>query len=119
MATPILRCPVETTLGVIGGKWKPLILYYLTQGTCRYNALKRMLPHVTPQMLTLQLRELEQDGVVHREVYAEVPPKVEYSLTELGRSLEPILLAMLAWGEAYQQRPESRDDLPQGHETAA
>jgi DNA-binding HxlR family transcriptional regulator len=104
MDAPILHCPVETTLGVIGGKWKPLILYYLTQGTRRYNALKRMLPHVTPQMLTLQLRELERDGIVERTVYAEVPPKVEYSLTALGRSLEPILLAMLAWGEAYQRR---------------
>jgi DNA-binding HxlR family transcriptional regulator len=106
MDAPILRCPVEATLDVIGGKWKPLILYYLTQGTHRYNALKRLLPHVTPQMLTLQLRELEQDGIVRRTVYAEVPPKVEYSLTDLGRSLEPILLAMLAWGEAYQQRAE-------------
>lgn len=104
METPILRCPVETTLGVIGGKWKPLILYYLIQGTRRYNALKRMLPHVTAQMLTLQLRELERDGIVQRTVYAEVPPKVEYSLTELGRSLEPILLAMLAWGETYERR---------------
>lgn len=106
MDAPILRCPVETTLGVIGGKWKPLILYYLTQGTYRYNTLKRMLPHVTAQMLTMQLRELERDGVVHRMVYAEVPPKVEYSLTDLGRSLEPILLAMLAWGEAYTQNSE-------------
>jgi len=118
MDTPILRCPVETTLGVIGGKWKPLILYYLTQGTCRYNTLKRMLPHVTAQMLTMQLRELERDGVVHRMVYAEVPPKVEYSLTDLGRSLEPILLAMLAWGEAYTQNserlgmPRARDETP-------
>jgi DNA-binding HxlR family transcriptional regulator len=103
MDAPLLRCPVETTLGVIGGKWKPLILYYLTQGTRRYNALKRLLPHVTPQMLTLQLRELEHDGIVHRQVYAEVPPRVEYSLTELGRSLEPILLAMLEWGERYQR----------------
>jgi DNA-binding HxlR family transcriptional regulator len=106
MDAPILRCPVETTLGVIGGKWKPLILYYLIQGTRRYNQLKRMLPHVTPQMLTLQLRELERDGVVVRTVYAEVPPKVEYALTELGRSLEPILLAMLDWGERYQRRGE-------------
>lgn len=115
METPILRCPVEATLGVIGGKWKPLILYYLIQGTRRYNELRRMLPHVTPQMLTLQLRELEHDGIVHRKVYPEVPPKVEYSLTELGRSLEPILLAMLAWGEAYQQRAAA----PQGAEAAA
>ena len=104
MEQPIAHCPVETTLGIIGGKWKPLILYYLTQGTRRFNELKRMLPHVTQQMLTVQLRELERDGIVHRKVYAEVPPKVEYSLTDLGRSLEPLLLAMLAWGENYQRR---------------
>jgi DNA-binding HxlR family transcriptional regulator len=97
------RCPVEVTLGVIGGKWKPLILYYLFQRTRRFNELRRMLPNVTQQMLTVQLRELERDGVVHRHVYAEVPPRVEYSLTDHGRSLEPILLAMLAWGETHQQ----------------
>ncbi len=118
MERPILRCPVETTLGIIGGKWKPLILYYLTQGTCRFNQLKRMLPDVTQQMLTLQLRELERDGIVHRKIYAEVPPKVEYSLTELGRSLEPILLAMLAWGEEYQRR-EGPGAGADGQEAAA
>jgi DNA-binding HxlR family transcriptional regulator len=103
MTTIITRCPVEITLDIIGGKWKPLIIYYLLQGTKRFNELKRMLPHVTTQMLTLQLRELERDGIVHREVYAEVPPKVEYSLTERGRSLEPIMLAMLDWGVNYLQ----------------
>lgn len=102
MSGAVLQCPVEVTLGIIGGKWKPLILYYLMQGTRRFNELKRMLPQVTPQMLTAQLRELEHDGIVHREVYAMVPPKVEYSLTGLGRSLEPLLLAMLKWGEEYQ-----------------
>lgn len=101
-----VRCPVEVTLQIVGGKWKPLILYYLLQSTRRYNELKRMLPAVTPQMLTLQLRELERDAIVHRHVYAEVPPKVEYSLTDLGHSLEPILLAMLAWGEGYLQTVE-------------
>lgn len=101
------RCPVEVTLHVIGGKWKPLILYYLFQETRRFNELRRMLPTVTQQMLTLQLRELERDGVVHRKVYAEVPPRVEYSLTERGRSLEPILLAMLDWGEAYQREAQA------------
>lgn len=95
------RCPVEVTLGVIGGKWKPLILFYLLQGTKRYNELKRLLPQVTQQMLTLQLRELEQAGIVHRKVYAEVPPKVEYSLTATGRSLEPLLQLMLEWGLQY------------------
>lgn len=110
MDATILHCPVETTLGVIGGKWKPLIIYYLTQGTCRYNALKRRLPQVTPQMLTLQLRELERDGIVQRKVYAEVPPKVEYSLTELGRSLEPLLLAMLDWGERFQRTAQQSEN---------
>ena len=99
-------CPVETTLRVIGGKWKPLIIFYLLQGTKRFSELKRLLPHVTQQMLTLQLRELEQHGIVHRKVYAEVPPKVEYSLTPLGRSLTPILDLMVEWGFKYQHEVE-------------
>jgi DNA-binding HxlR family transcriptional regulator len=116
---PLLRCPVETTLAVIGGKWKPLILYYLTQRTHRYNELKRMLPHVTQQMLTLQLRELERDGVVQRTVYAQVPPKVEYALTDLGRSLEPILLSMVAWGEAYERSTAGAHRAEGGRDEAA
>lgn len=106
------RCPVEVTLDIVGGKWKPLILYYLLQGTRRFNELRRMLPQVTQQMLTLQLRELERDGIVRRTVYPQVPPKVEYALTETGRSLEPILLAMLDWGEAYMRAgPAGNDTL--------
>ncbi len=104
------RCPVEATLQVIGGKWKPLILFYLLQGTQRFSQLKKHLPQVTQQMLTLQLRELERDGIVHRQVYAEVPPKVEYSLTATGRSLEPVLLLMLEWGQKYMQQAEQRAD---------
>jgi len=94
-------CPVEATIEVIGGKWKPLILYYLFAGPQRFGQLRRAIPQVTQQMLTLQLRELEADGVVRRTVYAEVPPRVEYAVTPFGKTLEPIMEQMLAWGEAY------------------
>ncbi|HEY6409906.1 MAG TPA: helix-turn-helix domain-containing protein [Ktedonobacteraceae bacterium] len=97
-------CPVEATADIIGGKWKAVILYYLFQGTKRFNELRRLLPEVTQRMLTLQLRELEQDGIVHREIYKEVPPKVEYSLTEFGTSLGPIIVQMLDWGEEYMEQ---------------
>jgi DNA-binding HxlR family transcriptional regulator len=95
---------------VLGGKWKPMILYHLLDGTKRFSELRRLMKHVTQQMLTAHLRELEGHGVVHREVYPQVPPKVEYSLTELGRTLEPILWAMNEWGERYLQgrRPKRR-----------
>jgi DNA-binding HxlR family transcriptional regulator len=103
-------CPVEATLTVLGGKWKPLILFYLLDKTRRFAELKRLIPDITQQMLTRQLRELEAQGIVHREVYRQVPPKVEYSLTPLGRSLEPILLSMLEWGLFYL-RETGREDL--------
>ena len=93
-------CPVEATLGLIGGKWKGVVLWHLLQGMLRFNEIRRRLPAVTQRMLTHQLRELEADGFVSRKVYAEVPPKVEYSLSERGRSLEPVILALKAWGEA-------------------
>ena len=92
------RCPVETTIDVLDGKWKPLILFYLLDGVKRFGALQRLIPQATRRMLTQHLRELERDGVVHREVYRQVPPMVEYSLTDLGRSLEPILHLLLEWG---------------------
>lgn len=97
-------CPVETTLDVIGGKWKGIILYHLIDGPKRFNEFRRLYPKVTQFMLTSQLRELERNGIIHREVYKEVPPKVEYSLTEFGRTLEPIILSMKAWGEHYKTR---------------
>lgn len=92
-------CAVEATLSVIGGIWKPVLLFHLLEGKLRFNALSRLVSSATPRMLTLQLRELEADGIIKRIVYAEVPPKVEYELTDLGRSLEPVLLTMRNWGE--------------------
>ncbi|MBP6120806.1 MULTISPECIES: winged helix-turn-helix transcriptional regulator [Providencia] len=92
-------CPVEASLELIGGKGKGMILYHLMSGTLRFNELKRLLRFITPRMLTKQLRELEASGLVYREVYPEVPPKVEYSLTERGQSLQPILIMLKAWGE--------------------
>ncbi len=92
-------CPVEAALDVIGNKWKGIILFHLLSGTKRFNEIKRLIPDVTQRVLTLQLRELESDHVIHREVYPQVPPKVEYSLTELGQSLAPILTALREWGE--------------------
>lgn len=94
-------CPVTAAIDVVGGKWKPLIIYYLMPKTLRFNELRRAIPGATAQMLTLQLRELERDGIVHREIYREIPPKVEYSLTEMGISLQPVVEAMIAWGHMY------------------
>jgi len=97
------RCFFELTLLVIGGKWKPIILYKLArEEVLRFGELKRQSQGVTERMLSRQLRELENDGLIHREVYKQVPPKVEYSLTELGRSLIPILLNMREWGVEYE-----------------
>jgi len=95
------NCPVEAAFDVIGGKWKAVILFQLSVGTKRFSELQRILFKVTPRMLTNQLRDLERDGLVHREVYAQVPPKVEYSLTDLGRSLVPPLVALKDWSETY------------------
>ena len=95
-------CPVETTLMLIGDKWKVLILRDLMDGTKRFGELKKSIGTVSQKVLTAQLRDMEEKGLLTRKVYAEVPPRVEYSLTELGRSLRPILDAMWAWGEAYK-----------------
>lgn len=91
-------CPVEASLEVIGGKWKGVILFHLLSETRRFNELKRLMPGVTLRMLTRQLRELEDAQIVARKIYAEVPPKVEYSLTEFGKTLEPVLMSLRSWG---------------------
>src|SRR5215813_7951594 len=91
-------CPAEFTLAVIGGRWKVMILYHLFLGVKRFSELQRELTGITQKMLTQQLRELEKDGIVHREIYPQVPPKVEYSLTALGASLKPVIEAMCDWG---------------------
>jgi DNA-binding HxlR family transcriptional regulator len=93
-------CPVEATLALIDGKWKGVILYHLMDGTLRFNELRRRLPSVTQRMLTNQLRELEADGLVERRTYPQVPPKVEYSLSAVGRTLAPVI-ALKAWGDEH------------------
>lgn len=97
-------CPVETTLMLIGDKWKVLILRDLMDGTRRFGELKKSIGTVSQKVLTAQLRDMEEKGLLTRKVYAEVPPRVEYTLTETGYSLKPILKAMLAWGAGYQAK---------------
>ena len=96
-----VNCPVDATLDMIGGKYKALILWHLIDRTLRFGELRKLIPQATPKMLTQQLRELEEDNLIIRTVYPVVPPKVEYSLTETGRSLMPILTAMRDWGAEY------------------
>lgn len=104
MQDKMFNCEKELTLSVIGGKWKMLILWHLgKEGTKRFGELKALMPGITQRMLVNQLRELEEDLIVKREVYPVVPPKVEYSLTEQGRSLMPILDAMYNWGNDYME----------------
>ena len=107
-------CDVEATLSVVGGRWKPILVCHLIDGRKRFGELRRRTPNATERMITLQLRELQADGIVKRHVYAEVPPRVEYEITEFGRSLEPILVLMQAWGRAFKDRrfsEESKGDL--------
>ncbi|MDQ7835756.1 MAG: helix-turn-helix domain-containing protein [Humidesulfovibrio sp.] len=110
------RCYFELALLVMGGKWKPIILYHLgAGGVLRFSDLSRSMPDITDRMLTRQLRELEADGLIHREVYRQVPPKVEYSLTAMGLGLYPLLLDMATWGMAYEQAQGGPELAPGEH----
>ena len=100
------NCPVEATLELIGGKYKALILWHLSEKKLRFSELRKVITNATPKMLTQQLRELESHALIHREVYPVIPPKVEYSLTETGRSLLPILVAMRDWGAGYLRKKD-------------
>jgi DNA-binding HxlR family transcriptional regulator len=105
-----VSCPVETTIEAIGGRWKVLVIHHLLDGTKRFGELSRLLKGISPRTLTKQLRELEQCGIVERTVYAQIPPKVEYELTLLGRELKPILIAMHKWAEnAERSRTRERE----------
>ncbi|MEO0778840.1 MAG: helix-turn-helix domain-containing protein [Bacteroidota bacterium] len=95
------ECPVTFTMSKIGGKWKPIIIFLITKGANRFGVLQRGIVGISKQMLTKQLRELEADGILSRKIYAEIPPRVEYSLTDLGQSLLPIIGSMRDWGEAH------------------
>ena len=118
------RCPVEATLDLIGGKYKALILWHLSDGKLRFSELRKRVSGATAKMLTQQLRELESQQLIHREVFPVIPPKVEYSLTELGKSLMPILVAMRDWGADYLRTNKnletccfmmSKDPIPQSN----
>lgn len=109
-------CPLEATLAMIGGKYKILIVYFLINQTLRYSELQKLLPQASPKMLAQQLKELERDGLINRKLYPVVPPKTEYTLTELGKSLSPIILAIYQWGEqlfinAGLQNPCNTEDI--------
>ncbi len=99
----ISKCPVTFCMSMIGGKWKLLIIWVLYNDITRFGEMRRKMPGITKQMLTKQLRELEKDGIIHREVFAEIPPRVEYSLTEFGQSLLPVVFAMRDWGNARKK----------------
>jgi DNA-binding HxlR family transcriptional regulator len=103
------QCPVEATLEVIGGKWKPLILWQLRGDKIRFSGLQQNMQGISPKMLTKQLRELEEDGLILREIYPEIPPRVEYSLTEFGKTVLPVLDALCMWGNEYLGRDCSSD----------
>jgi DNA-binding HxlR family transcriptional regulator len=101
------ECPIRDVLGVIGGKWKPVIVFHLLTGTMRFGELRRLIPDATQKMLTQQLRELERDEIVARKVFHEVPPKVEYSLTKYGQTLRPVMKELCHWGKKHRVRAAS------------
>ena len=103
---PALPCPVTYCLNVIGGKWKPLILFLVSHNINRFGQLQRNIEGISKQMLTKQLRELEQDDILHRQVFAEIPPRVEYTLTDHGKTLLPVIQAMRDWGESQLESKE-------------
>ena len=110
------HCTIEAAMCFIGGKYKPIILWHLIEGVKRFNELQKLLPQATPRTLTMQLRELEYDGLIHREVYPVVPPKTEYSLTELGETLIPLVTELREWGKYYfevtcQENPCDKKNL--------
>jgi DNA-binding HxlR family transcriptional regulator len=118
MRTTDYNCPVEAALDVIGGKWKPLILWWLQQRTHRFAELRRKMPGITEKMLTQHLRQLEADGIVRRQVYPTVPPKVEYSLTEYGLTLKRALRAICDWGRTHMERMDAEQPSPDGARNA-
>ena len=99
------ECPVTFTLSRIGGKWKPIIIFLVSKGGNRFSILQKAILGISKQMLTKQLRELEADGILDRKIYAEIPPRVEYFMTELGQSLMPIIKSMKKWGDAHMPEP--------------
>lgn len=104
MAEKLFNCPVEVALSVVGGKYKSIILYHLmTEGTLRFNEIQKSIPQATIKMLSQQLKDLEAEGIIHKEIYPVVPPKTEYSIIEFGETLRPTIMAMCEWGRTYKQ----------------
>lgn len=116
---PQFSCSVEVTLSVIGGKWKLLVLGQLDRGVSRFGQLRRAIPGITQTMLTQQLRELEEDGIVTRTIFPEIPPRVEYQLTEFGKTLDCVIAVMGAWGERYHARVREKKRAARGLAEAA
>lgn len=109
LSSKAFNCPVEATLDVIGGKWKVVILFHLSRGgTHRFAEMRRKIPAVSERMLTQQLRQLQEDGIIHREIYREIPPRVEYSLTDYGKTLRPICDVMCEWGTRHLRKAGKR-----------